>query len=338
MPFRRIRTLFSRTLKQRRRTAYLVVFTIVVIFGVGVYLAEVFFYQDPSKPAPEPFPVGVDPSNKRIVEDPSVNSYLTEHLAHDIDRPSRLTWLGRIRQELTRNPWLQNLAAPLTRVVVIWPGDRREQAANNFGKILGWNEAQEDELIELVTETKPEFDEGTFFPQHYTVQKDATPEQVAKKITTQFQNEIHARYNDDVAARVPLIEALTIASLLEREAYDFTDMREISGVIWNRLFIGMKLQLDATLQYAKGSRPTGPWWPRPVPDDKYIESPYNTYQNEGLPPGPIANPSLDAVLAALNPKQTDCLFYFHDPHNNFHCSKTYEGHVSKLREIFGQGR
>jgi UPF0755 protein len=60
--------------------------------------------------------------------------------------------------------------------------------------------------------------------------------------------------------------------------------------------------------------------------------------NKGLPPTPIANPSVAAVLAALNPTKTDCLFYFHDRKGDFHCSETYEGHVAALKKYYGQGR
>ena len=114
-------------------------------------------------------------------------------------------------------------------------------------------------------------------------------------------------------------------------------MRMISGIIWNRLFINMNLQIDATLQYAKAET-TKSWWPPVVPKDKYISSKYNTYAHKGLPPGPIASPSIAAVIAALNPKPTDCVFYFHDKRGQFHCSADYKGHVRLLKQYYGQGK
>ncbi|PIZ54462.1 aminodeoxychorismate lyase, partial [Candidatus Uhrbacteria bacterium CG_4_10_14_0_2_um_filter_41_21] len=105
-----------------------------------------------------------------------------------------------------------------------------------------------------------------------------------------------------------------------------------------RLFINMRLQIDSSLQYVRGSNPNEPWWPIPVPNDKYLDSPYNTYQNKGLPPGPIANPSIDAIIATLNPRETDCLFYFHDSDSNFHCTPTYKEHVALLKKYFGKGK
>jgi UPF0755 protein len=168
--------------------------------------------------------------------------------------------------------------------------------------------------------------------------RGATPKEVAELLQEKFEADILARYTTAVEDKVPLEDALVIASLLEREASDFENMREVSGVIWNRLFINMPLQLDATLQYVKGGKTNEKtWWPVPKPADKYLKSPYNTYANKGLPPAPIGNPSAAAVLAALNPIATDCVYYFHDDNRNYHCSKTYEEHVQKLRAIFGRG-
>jgi UPF0755 protein len=166
------------------------------------------------------------------------------------------------------------------------------------------------------------------------------PEGVATLVHDRFDADILSKYSPSTAEQVPLEQALTVASLIEREAGSWDDMRMISGIIWNRLFKGMKLQIDATLQYAEANQRAGKtgWWPSVEPKDKYIKSAYNTYQHVGLPPAPIANPSLAAVLAALNPKKTDCLYYFHDSHGVFHCSKTYAEHVKLLKKYYGQGR
>lgn len=93
----------------------------------------------------------------------------------------------------------------------------------------------------------------------------------------------------------------------------------------------MNLQIDATLQYAKGNQIIG-WWPPVFPEDKYIDSPFNTYENSGLPPAPIASPSLASIVAAANPQSTSCIFYFHDSKSNIHCSRTYKEHVAKIKK------
>ena len=110
-------------------------------------------------------------------------------------------------------------------------------------------------------------------------------------------------------------------------------MKLISGIIWNRIFSGMKLQIDATLQYAKGSEEDG-WWEKVNPKDKNIDSPYNTYLHKELPPSPIANPGLAAIEAAYNPQKTSCLFYMHDKNRIIHCAKTYEEHKKNIQKYY----
>lgn len=286
-----------------------------------------------------PFPVGVDPERKEINENPDVDRFIANEGRLRWHFPSLLP-KGKFAQfiaKLSRSSWYQ-MAIPGGRLLVIFPGERKEEIAYNFGQILGWDRSERSRFISLVTTSDPILDEGKFFPERYLAAVDASAEDVALMVNQRFQAEVLDRYTVEAEAVLPLNDALIIASLLQREARDFTDMREISGVIWNRLFINMPLQLDATLQYAKGSLPGQAWWPIPVPADKFIDSPYNTYTNKGLPPYAIANPSLEAVVAALNPKITDCLFYFHANGGEFYCSKTYEEHVAKLRQIFGRGR
>ena len=94
----------------------------------------------------------------------------------------------------------------------------------------------------------------------------------------------------------------------------------------------MKLQMDATLQYAKGD--ASDWWPQVNPSDKNIDSPYNTYLHTDLPPTPIASPGLAAIAAAYNPLTTSCLFYIHDKHGVIHCSATYAGQLSNIAKYY----
>jgi UPF0755 protein len=284
------------------------------------------------------FPVGVNFATKIILEDPLLDWYVGEHLSINVDASKRQRFFDKLFAEVAKLGWYQNLASSVSRILVIYSGERKEEIAANFASILKWDSDEKQLFIDYVSEAEPALTEGKFFPGRYVVPLDASPELVADLVYVNFTEEILARYSPEVEAEVPLADALIIASLLEREAYDFTDMRIISGVIWNRLFIDMPLQLDASLQYARGSSASeSKWWPVPVPRDKFIDSPFNTYQNEGLPPSPIANPSVEAVIAALNPRVTECLFYFHGPKGAFYCTPTYEEHVAKLREIYGQG-
>jgi cell division protein YceG involved in septum cleavage len=285
-----------------------------------------------------PFPIGVDTKRESITEDITVEEYMETELSIDVSTLKQARLTDKVLAELASFDWYQQLASSVSRILVIYPGQRKEEVVASFGDILKWT-TEERELFSLyITEADPVLEDGKFFPGRLVVEYNATPEIVADALYENFSSEILARYDSTLEAQVPLDTALTIASLIEREAYDFTDMRYISGIIWNRLFIDMPLQLDASLQYARANLPTEPnWWPKIVPADKYIKSPYNTYQNEGLPPSPISNPSVEAVVAALNPRSTECMFYFHGPDSTFYCTNTYEEHVAKLREIYGQG-
>lgn len=317
---------------------------VLVVLATALTVVAVFLLQEKiaafnaaarEAAKPQPFPVGVNPVEKTITEQPAVESYLRQQFASDYRRTNRVAWLDSVYREVAYLPWYQTLASPDTRILVIFAGQRHEEVAYNFGQILGWTADERQAFVDLVTTNNIQLTDGTFYPGRYVVDAEATPGAVAEQLIATFAQNVIDRYPEELEATLPLEQVLTIASLIEREASSFSDMRAVSGVIWNRLFIDMKLQLDATLQYARGSLPyETKWWPVPTPQDKYLDSPFNTYQNIGLPPHPIANPSAAAIIAALNPKADECLFYFHDDRGKMFCSLTYEEHVRKIREVW----
>ncbi len=340
---KRTHTAFLKNIRTSRLSVLLLIFSVICVLIVFLIKTKEWVFEAAqttpvtaeSITLEETFPLGVDPLRELIVENPEVDAYLDLHLSPELTRTHRNSWFVRTLALLTQFAWYQNLASPISRILVVDSGERKEEVANNFSKILRWDDAETSAFISLIADASPALPDGKYFPGRYVVNKDATPQEVATMLNEQFAAQVLARYPEEVADVVPLQDALTIASLLEREAYDFEDMRYISGIIWNRLFVDMKLQLDATLQYARADTGDPLWWPTVHPDDKYIDSPFNTYQNKGLPPAPIANPSIEAILAALNPKDTDCLFYFHDEDGGFHCTNTYEEHVTLLRQMYG---
>lgn len=312
-------------------------FSLPLTLAVNIKVADSTPYDGPT------FPVTVNPLAKTIEEDPKVEALLAKPPSHltasvsDAEKAYRMLALWIADLPLYRG--IAGVAGVNDLFVTVRPGQRQEQVAAAFGKELGWTAADRAAFIERARELEPDFPNGATVPGVYFASV-SEPEDVALLTQERFQQEIRARYGTSTDEVVPIEDAITIASLLEREAGDWEDMRLISGVIWNRLFVGMKLQIDATLQYAEANRDKAAngWWPSVEPKDKYIKSAYNTYQNAGLPPGPIANPSIGAILAALNPKKTDCLFYFHDKYGRFHCTKTYQEHVTLLKKHYGQGR
>jgi len=285
---------------------------------------------------PEPFPVGVDPDTASITEQVVVDEFYAEFLAEASDANN--SWLNKIAATLQTSQIYQQLASPVSRVIVIWPGERSEQVVKNVGDVMRWDSAERSQFATLMSDNPYDFSQGFIPPGKFVTHRNASPADIATLLKAEFQTTVLDRYTPEVAEHITLDETLVIASLIEREARDFENMREVSGVIWNRIFINMPLQLDASLQYAKANNPyESNWWPAVRPADKFIDSPFNTYQNKGLPPEPIANPSVEAIVAALNPRATDCLYYFHSATREYYCSVTYEEHVRKLQAVYGTG-
>jgi UPF0755 protein len=234
---------------------------------------------------------------------------------------------------LTKLSFYANLANPYVRIVRVEEGLRKEQIAEVVGEKLGWDENKKSEFINIHLALNTENQEGRYFPKTYLIDKDSNPAQVTATMFEEFSKQtekIKKPKSKDIINEDAIV---TIASIIQRESNGKTDMKLISGIIWNRIFAGMKLQMDATLQYAKGNEEDG-WWGRVSSSDKKIESEYNTYMHNGFPPGPIANPGLAAIEAAYNPQKTECIFYLHDRNRNIHCSKTYEGHKRNIERYY----
>ena len=218
---------------------------------------------------------------------------------------------------------------PYMKWVIIPEGLRKEQTAEILARELGWNDQKKSDWVTKFTAMQYDYVEGVYFPDTYLIPTNETPLDVAQRFINKF-NEKFVPYADKfTAANIKWTTALKIASIIERETADKADMPLIAGIIWNRLNIGMKLEIDATVQYARGNTGDGWWSPIKVADKK-IDSPYNTYMYKGLPPHPIANPGIDAIDAVLNSTATDCLFYLHDSNKQIHCAKTYAEHLTNI--------
>lgn len=232
--------------------------------------------------------------------------------------------------DLASLSFYQNLANPSVRMIYIQEGWRKEQVAESVGSKLGWDEEEKKEFLNAHLALGKETSEGFYFPQNYMIMKDAEPEEVSEMMIKTYDKKTSQIKRSKSTTILNEDTALIVASIIQREAAGKHDMRLISGIIWNRIFKGMKLQMDATLQYAKGDEDL--WWPQVKSEDKYIVSPYNTYQNKSLPPTAIANPGFAALEAAYNPQKTSCLFYLHDKKRRIHCAKTYEEHKKNIEK------
>jgi len=205
----------------------------------------------------------------------------------------------------------------------------------------GW---RVEEVAEYLAEQDlPEFDaaefadmaansQGMIYPDTYLVPRESTATQLYNLFTATFEKKVATDLEAEIAATGDELEAiLTLASIVEREGRSFTDMRHVAGILQNRYDIGMPLQADATLQHIAGKNDrTGKWWDQPDIAVKTSTSPYNTYLNPGLPPGPICNPGLNAIKAVLDPIESDDLFYIHAPSGEAYYSQTLEEHNANI--------
>lgn len=164
--------------------------------------------------------------------------------------------------------------------------------------------------------------EGYLFPATYEIKKEDS----AKSLIEQMLRAYRRIYQNHIEGKMPegmnLNQLMTMASIVEREARTDEDRPLISSVFYNRLNIKMPLQSCATVQFLLGERKANL-----STEDLKIDSPYNTYKNAGLPPGPIANPGLKAIDAALKPAQTEYLFFVLTGEDGSHTfTKTLEEH------------
>lgn len=224
------------------------------------------------------------------------------------------------------------LDKPALRWVVIPEGLRKEEIAEILSDTLDWSEAKKEKWLAIDTAPDADHTEGVYFPDTYLIPVTETGEEVAKRMRRRFE-EIFAPYAAEASRQnIKWTTLLKIASLIQREAAGSFDMPLISGILWNRLEKNMKLQVDATLQYARGDLGEGYWAPIGGSDRASIISPFNTYLNAGLPPNPIGNPGAAAIEAALYPETTECLYYLHDRAGDIHCAVTYAGHLVNIDE------
>lgn len=188
------------------------------------------------------------------------------------------------------------------------------------------------EIGELLEEKMPEFDhaefdekaralEGYLFPDTYLILPEETADDILQRFYNNFADQTATIEDEIVAFDHPLRDVLTMASLLEREARTLEEKRIVAGILWHRIAIGMPLQVDAVFGYIKDTQTYNPTF-----SDLAIDSLYNTYLYKGLPPGPIANPGLDSILAAVTPQKTDALYYLHDRNGVMRVSRTFEEH------------
>jgi len=172
--------------------------------------------------------------------------------------------------------------------------------------------------------------EGYLFPDTYNLREEYTAEDIIRIMLDRFElalstaiEETGVEINDDDVERI-----ITIASMIEKEAVLDEERKIISSVIQNRIAIDMILQIDATVIYAMGEHVNTVLY-----EHLEVDSPYNTYMYYGLPVGPISNPGLKSIIAAIEPEDTDYLFYVLKDDNSHYFTDNYDDFINKQNEL-----
>jgi UPF0755 protein len=164
--------------------------------------------------------------------------------------------------------------------------------------------------------------EGYLFAATYDFYEENPPvELIIENMLDKTQEVVGEYLNAITEKEMTIHEAVTMASIVEKEAVTEDQRKKISGIFYNRLKVGMRLQTDPTVLYAIGGHKE-----KVLLSDTEVESPFNTYQINGLPIGPISNFSQNALEAAINPEETDFYYFLHDGQGNIYYSKTLEEH------------
>ena len=264
--------------------------------------------------------------------------------------------------QLRRNMTMRQVGAALARgrsarlTVTVLPGWRIEELAAYLDKaeIMDGNlflrQARQGAVVNhpLLADRPPgQSYEGYLFPGSYSLSDRGAPAELIKLMLDNMA--AHLLANTAVLAQqqgMTFYQALTLASIVERETAAAQERPLIASVFLNRLKPGSgapHLQADPTVQYAMGyQRWSGQWWKTPLELADYTsaDSPYNTYLYPGLPPGPIASPGIDSIMAVLQPADTNFLFFVcrlpgcEDGQHVF--SATYEEHLQNAQVYWGQ--
>jgi UPF0755 protein len=204
-------------------------------------------------------------------------------------------------------------------------------SGNEFLALVGPGAVVDASFADLVDLPVGASLEGFLYPDTYVLPPNITALELRDTILENFETQVGRQFVADARAQgFSLRDIVTLASIIEREAVHNDEHPMIASVYRNRLDIGMNMDADPTIQYALQGQRVGGWWPQITQDDyRGVISSYNTYLNNGLPPGPISNPGLSAIRAALNPALSDYLYFrARCDGSNYHVfAMTFDEHV-----------
>lgn len=196
------------------------------------------------------------------------------------------------------------------------------------------------QMADTISKAIPKFEKGEFtrlsqkeegylFPDTYFFPINAKATEIVSVLKENFYKKTDPLENKIKLFGKTKSEIIIMASIIEKEAVTPEDRRIVSGILWKRLKLGIPLQVDATFLYTLGKRSD-----ELTETDLKTDTPYNTYTRRGLPIAPIGNPGLDAILSAIEPKDSAYLFYLSDDNGKMHYAKNFDGHkINKAKYL-----
>lgn len=283
------------------------------------------------------------------LEEPTTLETLSTMLADSgvVDDREEMLWAGKlfgwrnfqkghykVDRGYSYNDFLSKLARGIQDPVsiTILPGSTEKRLAERISERMEFDSTAFYQAVNdssLLQELNIDREDliGRMLPDTYSIYWTASPNQLLKRIVNEFNNRVYEPNKDRLhELDITVDEAVTLASIIEWEATQGSEKKKISGLYWNRLNRGMRLQADPTINYVVDERR------RLLYKDYQIDHPYNTYIHDGLPPGPVTNPDISSIEAVLYPSEHDYLYMVASPEGNHIFSETFEEHRKRSAE------
>lgn len=316
---------------------FIIIIGVIVLGAVGAVIIYAQLFGAPQEEMEEiTFVVGQNDSQRQIIEKLHDKGLIRNAWAFQfvLSRAHGEIAAGgyNVSKDMSTRELVERLVGEPDMKWITFPeGLRKEQIGERLADVLGWDGEALEKWNTTYTQMNIDYIEGTYFPDTYLIPVDEDGLDIATRMTRNFDERFAPYVAEFTAQNIKWTTGLTLASIVQREMAGAEDASLIAGILWNRLLnTDMKLEVDATVQYAREKTDTGWWAPITRVDIDGIDSPYNTYMYDGLPPHPICNPGVVAIEAVLYPAETECLYYIHDNDRQIHCAKTFEEHNANI--------
>lgn len=271
---------------------------------------------------------GIYPKKIEYTENETMLSFITKLKNEDIITNSTLTKTLFVLQGIDRSikPGIYTFERPSTVFTVVNTIASDSTNAKGIRVVIpeGTTVSEINDILNKAFTGKKVFNissqyEGYLFPDTYFFSANSTEASIVEKLTTTWKTKTAQLFHN--MSEQEIKNTLIMASILEKEGKSASEREIISGILWKRLRENIALQVDATFLYTdnKGTAQLSI-------ADLQRDNPYNTYKRKGLPVGPINNPGIETLRAALNPKESPYYFYLHDSRGQIYYAKTFEEH------------